>query len=37
VCEFRSGHATQPVTRPASVSAVKGKIIPFPQHVAAVS
>lgn len=36
-CELRSGHVAQPVTRPAPVSAVSGKIIPFPQHVAAVS
>lgn len=36
-CELRSRHTAQPATLPARMPAGKGKIIPFPQHVAAVS
>lgn len=36
-CELHSERVTQPVTMPASVSAEKGKVIPFPRHVAAAS
>jgi len=36
-CELHSERVAQPVARPAFVSAGKGKVIPFPRHVAAAS
>jgi hypothetical protein len=36
-CELHSECVTRPVTRPASVLAEKGKVIPFPRRLAAVS
>ena len=36
-CELHSERAIQPITRPVSVPAGKGKVIPFPRHVAEAS